>query len=131
AHVVTNLTCMVDHLPLTRFLIVCIKSSKISLERCLGVNHNRFAARQPDNHVRAQTTPIAFDGSLLDKINMLGHSRHFEHVLQLILAPADTCLRSSQCLHQTACFRPQSHLPVRQVFHLLGNCAVSTYTGLF
>src|SRR6516225_9091451 len=83
AHVVTNLTCMVDHLPLTRFLIVCIKSSKISLERCLGVN-----ARQPDNHVRAQTTPIAFDGLLLNKINVLRHSCHFEHVSQLILAPA-------------------------------------------
>ncbi len=60
----------------------------IGVERNLGVDHQQLVARHPHDRIGPQPPFVGIDRLLGDEIGMLGQPALFEHVAQLLLAPA-------------------------------------------
>jgi hypothetical protein len=99
-------------------------------ERRLGIDHDVLAAGQLDDQVGTQAAVLGVGAFLLEEIAVVEHAGHFDHPLQLQLAPATTRLRRAQGFHQIAGLAAQQVLCRGQRADLLGQRGVGVNAGL-
>jgi len=85
-------------LPFGRFLE--LEGLESVAKGCLGIDHNAAAAREPDHHVRAQSSLFRLETRLLGEVAVRGHAGQLRHTSQGELAPAAPSMGRSERAHE-------------------------------
>ena len=97
----------------------------IGVERHLGVDHQRTAARHADDRVGAHPPILGLHRHFEREIGMLGKPAGFEHVAQLLLAPAAARLgRGAQRVDELGRLAAHRFLPVAHRADQAGQVAI-------
>jgi hypothetical protein len=75
---IPDLSCMVDQLQMANLIVTCGNRVKVRAERRLGVHHDRFVPRKPNQQIRSEPPFVGRHCLLLIEVATVKHSSDFD-----------------------------------------------------